>query len=1074
MNRIGHSQFTARPKNRATTPILQLRMAAVAVALTAFGLLTACGGGSDSGPADATATSTTAVSSSGSDTSTTTAVDTSTAASTGAATSTETGRTELIAEAATAHSANDTAIHPSPKLAPGTTVSLKSMANGDYVTADDAGAKPLIAKPKAIGPWEEFQVEDAGGGNIALKSLANNLYVSADDAGASPLIANRTAVGPWETFTEIPEANGEISLRAKANGKYVTADNAGASPLIANRSSVGTWETFGVTAQTSTTAAVLTLPLEVLGDGSPRTPVIAEAKLGVEAGKLGSVAQLWFQCHRCGFFGAPEFEAVSALPMKIKASMRVLGGASDANAASIPWIDITDENVKLPDVERLQGGLNDGGFYTTRITVPLDDTTRARLVALPSYNRIEFRFNGTDGQSNGFRILKLQLQDSAATDVGSTTTKQFDPTTERDVTALSADDVAEGKVLWQSRGILSKSSIVPRKLNAACSSCHAANGRDLQYFNYSNNAIVQRSRFHGLNETQGKQIVAYLRSSLKDVPYVAKAAPWNPPYQPGPGLDCSTASCATQWSAGAGIDAVLTTSQQAMQALFGKSVDTVTQADIDKVMDPTATLNVRETAIPLQFPDWNAWLPADHPFDIWPVGASNTGSFQAGATFANGKHDPYGKYLALIAWLKANANPNGNIADWSHLTPDQRTEIMALFTGAGWAAADFDGGGRGWHIAPTGQYGAQVGAAHLQSLANSATVAAGKAGAFTTNSFIERAVTDTMHWNAVKQWELAQDFWLEGNQKWFIGTKDPTSGAWKGRGEAHGWPFNSVSLFSLAPHIDYQADTDSAGRVTREVYRAWEADNQIGSHYQTNQWYQLQLTLNSGAKSGIHNYPMDWPYLTAFDAGLAQMVGSATATAKAVASPSYVRLLEGKIKAAQHVNTDTVLYDPKIPLISNPGRLSRANFIIILNATDTMPLEMLHTESNKKEMRASINAFMDDLSPGLSLKVLNGTIHMNNLLYTDTEPSAWRRCDPTNMELLGSSESYTHWRFCLDKTRIPLGKNPDASYYVHRTPNGWTTVESQEYGVWKATQLGAEPVRLKKWSDWVNKAWPVK
>ena len=37
-------------------------------------------------------------------------------------------------------------------------ISLKAHANGDYVTADDSGASPLIANRTAIGPWEEFDL----------------------------------------------------------------------------------------------------------------------------------------------------------------------------------------------------------------------------------------------------------------------------------------------------------------------------------------------------------------------------------------------------------------------------------------------------------------------------------------------------------------------------------------------------------------------------------------------------------------------------------------------------------------------------------------------------------------------------------------------------------------------------------------------------------------------------------------------------------------------------------------------------------------------------------------------------
>ncbi len=131
------------------------------------------------------------------------------------------------------------------KLVPGTTISLKAMANGDYVTAANS-TTALIANSTTVGQTQEYNVVDAGGGNIALQALANNDYVCADSGGASPLIANRTSFGQWETYTELDAGSGNTGLRALANNEIVTADNAGANPLIANRNAVGSWETFTV------------------------------------------------------------------------------------------------------------------------------------------------------------------------------------------------------------------------------------------------------------------------------------------------------------------------------------------------------------------------------------------------------------------------------------------------------------------------------------------------------------------------------------------------------------------------------------------------------------------------------------------------------------------------------------------------------------------------------------------------------------------------------------------------------------------------------------------------------------
>lgn len=123
-------------------------------------------------------------------------------------------------------------------------ISLRAHANGLYVTAENAGASPLIANRTAIGSWEQFDEIDQGGGAIALRAHANSQYVCADNGGASPLIANRTAIGLWETFTLIHNADGSVSLQAHANNEYVTAENAGADPLIANRTAIGPWEEF--------------------------------------------------------------------------------------------------------------------------------------------------------------------------------------------------------------------------------------------------------------------------------------------------------------------------------------------------------------------------------------------------------------------------------------------------------------------------------------------------------------------------------------------------------------------------------------------------------------------------------------------------------------------------------------------------------------------------------------------------------------------------------------------------------------------------------------------------------------
>ncbi|HEX6596247.1 MAG TPA: GH25 family lysozyme [Acidimicrobiales bacterium] len=123
-------------------------------------------------------------------------------------------------------------------------ITLRATVNGRYVTAEDAGAVPLIANRTAVGAWERFFLVPAGTGYVALRSNVNGRFVTAENGGWSPLIANRGTVGDWERFQVVGNPDGTVSLRANANGKYVTAENAGSSPLIANRTAVGLWEKF--------------------------------------------------------------------------------------------------------------------------------------------------------------------------------------------------------------------------------------------------------------------------------------------------------------------------------------------------------------------------------------------------------------------------------------------------------------------------------------------------------------------------------------------------------------------------------------------------------------------------------------------------------------------------------------------------------------------------------------------------------------------------------------------------------------------------------------------------------------
>ena len=147
----------------------------------------------------------------------------------------------------------------------GEVVSFQAMANDRYVTADkliDIDNPPVVANRDVAQLWEQFEVEDTGGGYIALKALANGLYVSADiDTADGKLYANKEKdqitgkLDDTERFFRITNPDGTISLISKANGRYVAADlnKSSDAPLHANRDWNRTWERFKTTVSSPTT-----------------------------------------------------------------------------------------------------------------------------------------------------------------------------------------------------------------------------------------------------------------------------------------------------------------------------------------------------------------------------------------------------------------------------------------------------------------------------------------------------------------------------------------------------------------------------------------------------------------------------------------------------------------------------------------------------------------------------------------------------------------------------------------------------------------------------------------------------
>src|SRR5215471_3436915 len=269
------------------------------------------------------------------------------------------------------------------------------------------------------------------------------------------------------------------------------------------------------------------LPVEVVGEDGTMAAVTVE----IPAGRAREVRSLRMQIHNLAYAGM--------------VSVQVNSGA---------WMPLSNETAAVAEPGKSYGGIG-GGFSTHQVTLPLP----ADSVAAGA-NIIRFRFNRSDGVASGFRVLAFNFLDGASNALlPPAAFAQDDPQTWTPPQP-GADAIRAGKQLWQNAPLTPGEFKSTPMIRARCADCHARDGRDLKYFCFSNASIIARSRFHGLSEQEGKQIASYIRSL--DVP--SPGRPWNPPYQPGPGLDSKPAA---NWAAGAGLEWVLENDTAALEFL---------------------------------------------------------------------------------------------------------------------------------------------------------------------------------------------------------------------------------------------------------------------------------------------------------------------------------------------------------------------------------------------------------------------------------------------------------------------------------------------------------------------------
>ena len=507
------------------------------------------------------------------------------------------------------------------------------------------------------------------------------------------------------------------------------------------------------------------LPIEVLGaDGTTVSRTVT-----LKAEESESVRSLWLQIHGVRYAD--------------QASVQINTSA---------WIPLSNDTVSIAEPGKSFGGI--GSFATLVMTLPLPGGTVVNGV-----NTIRFRFNQTDGVASGYRVLAWNLLTVDERKIIPPDDFVKDAPENWTPPLPDAASILAGQELWRTAPLVASSLPKSPRIQAHCADCHAQDGRDLKYFNFSNNSIVARSRFHGLSALQGQQIASYIRS----LPFPNPGRPWNPPYQPGPELDEQPTS---NWAAGAGLEWVLSRDIDALPFLLRQhgARSAAASNSSGNVSDPRellgqispdtfrpdGDLNPREIPVALQLPDWSHWLPRVHPKDAWGTVFTQS-EF---AAFYAGKRK-IGAEVPLRTLLENAQSTDHNIrpvvASFSHWSQSRRS--------------------------------------FLRKLVNAKTV---WSPALTNNIY------STQLWQLVKTWEMMQEFGLEGRGRDLYGLT----------ADSRTW-CNTIPVETAPAEVFIPDGAVGVGgsALTNEYFSA--------------AWYELQIVLNSGNHQHRDRSPVDWKYL---------------------------------------------------------------------------------------------------------------------------------------------------------------------------------------------------------------------
>ncbi|GJM64071.1 T9SS type A sorting domain-containing protein [Persicobacter diffluens] len=465
------------------------------------------------------------------------------------------------------------------------------------------------------------------------------------------------------------------------------------------------------------------------------------------------------------------------------------------------WQDANPNYGQFP-IDQAYGGLG-GGFGTVRFATAVTGfQSNAR-------HDIEFWYDYIGGtEESGFRIVELALwKSNNKSEINQIKNELMDTDPSNwvgpfDGQSNQASMRSDGEDLWFGKnGAPSLIDANGSTIQASCSDCHAYNGYDLKYFNYSNESIIARATFHGLEHEQGEQIAQYIRDL--SFQQSKNGRPWQPPFQPGPNADDNK----FEWPAGQGLEAVGEDEEVLLQDLFGSTGPTSSQ--IQNVIDNyEGNTNIRTQRIAVQFPDWNEWLPTVHPKDILP-------------------NNEYQHIENAFFNLRNAVNTSTKINNLN-----SKNGVSGAYNNNGVFEA-------------TGIFAREI----HKILRNDYSISTPRSPWWADNSStqaVEDKKRSLAHWFAVKHFDVIHQYNLHQiNDFGNIPNAEE---------EHQQWPTRQWAVFQNAAHI-------ISGKRGNSYFLSDNTSlKQTKSIYLSSLWYQVQLTLTPGHRRGGQVEPNDFAY----------------------------------------------------------------------------------------------------------------------------------------------------------------------------------------------------------------------